>query len=995
MGTIGKYTFLSWVRQGMSNNIKEKDQQGVMSTELVKERARVDFKLNILHGDTTQGQLTKENTSAVNIGKEVQLISPGDILGFSQDALIKVQPQNGVNNFESNYLAYAEFYEEDFPWRYTPAAADLKKLRPWIAILVVKESECTFDSKALPVPRLQINKDAVEKVFYDEKSMYAWAHVHVNKDLGYDGQYAGDHLLNSEIGKNPDVAFSRLICPRKLDKPKENEAFVAYRAFIVPAFECGRLAGLGTSTEGIPAQQPSWQLEELKNIVDLSRLEFPVYYHWSFETGPLGDFETLASLLRPEVPDERFGKQDMNIQRPGMGLDNVADQHILGLEGALRPPGFQCDPWPTSAGDKQFIDKMIALQNLSVDQQEGKKRYVEHPVFKNPLSDDPIVTPPIYGKWHAMVDRIRKHHSGKEWLAEVNLDPRMRAVAAIGAKVVKKNQEQWMEEAWEQVGDVMEANQMIREAEAAMRINEAIFNKHIASADEDYVMSLSDTVHPYLKSNDSGDGETIQQSIEQSRVPQEAKSAAFRRITRPTKKNSKLFKSGENRAALQHGMISKFNDANNDLLTAARKKKAGASAISLSKMSETISYAVDFHDSGRQDQPQSDYYDQLHEVQTEYKEAFTAMQEDLKGMKLPDPKPMVSDADKMLDKVKERLQPNMAMRRELSYKLNLSDDAREMNSEQYRVMAYPEFEEPVYTYLKAISQDFIIPNFSALKENSMTILESNQAFIESFMLGMNHEMASELLWREYPTDQKGSYFRNFWDDKDSEKTVQFEQSDIQEITDWDNHLGEHNQRLFTIHGASQEKKDFIVLVIRGDLLRKYPNTAVYAHRARFATRGPNPQRVLNWEEPVAERYKYPIFQGKLEPNIYMIAFDLTASEAKGNDTDQPGWFFAFKERPGQMQFGLDIWSDRESFNPGDIPPKQADEWNDLSWGHLVDIDGTTDSIHHLDPNKSIRANVVSSPVNWGDSSADMAYILAQSPVLYARHARQMLPDSLD
>ena len=31
------------------------------------------------------------------------------------------------------------------------------------------------------------------------------------------------------------------------------------------------------------------------------------------------------------------------------------------------------------------------------------------------------------------------------------------------------------------------------------------------------------------------------------------------------------------------------------------------------------------------------------------------------------------------------------------------------------------------------------------------------------MVGLNHEFARELLWREYPTDQRGSTFRQFWD----------------------------------------------------------------------------------------------------------------------------------------------------------------------------------------------------------------------------------------
>ena len=31
------------------------------------------------------------------------------------------------------------------------------------------------------------------------------------------------------------------------------------------------------------------------------------------------------------------------------------------------------------------------------------------------------------------------------------------------------------------------------------------------------------------------------------------------------------------------------------------------------------------------------------------------------------------------------------------------------------------------------------------------------------MAGLNHEMSRELLWNNYPSDQRGSYFRQFWD----------------------------------------------------------------------------------------------------------------------------------------------------------------------------------------------------------------------------------------
>src|SRR5918995_1810149 len=51
---------------------------------------------------------------------------------------------------------------------------------------------------------------------------------------------------------NADKIICRLMSPRKL------RADCAYRAFVVPAFETGRLAGLGQDPSTIDAQKPSW-----------------------------------------------------------------------------------------------------------------------------------------------------------------------------------------------------------------------------------------------------------------------------------------------------------------------------------------------------------------------------------------------------------------------------------------------------------------------------------------------------------------------------------------------------------------------------------------------------------------------------------------------------------------------------------------------------------------------------------------------------------------
>ena len=39
----------------------------------------------------------------------------------------------------------------------------------------------------------------------------------------------------------------------------------------------------------------------------------------------------------------------------------------------------------------------------------------------------------------------------------------------------------------------------------------------------------------------------------------------------------------------------------------------------------------------------------------------------------------------------------------------------------------------------------------------------NERFIEAYLAGAQSRVLRELLWREYPTDQRGSYFRQFWD----------------------------------------------------------------------------------------------------------------------------------------------------------------------------------------------------------------------------------------
>jgi hypothetical protein len=293
-------------------------------------------------------------------------------------------------------------------------------------------------------------------------------------------------------------------------------------------------------------------------------------------------------------------------------------------------------------------------------------------------------------------------------------------------------------------------------------------------------------------------------------------------------------------------------------------------------------------------------------------------------------------------------------------------------------MAYPNFPDPTFEDLRRLGQDLVIPNFGQIPQDTLMLLEPNNRFIQAFLAGLNHEFARELMWREFPTDQRGSYFRRFWDARDA---TQPQPEDVKALDQWRGTLGDQSAR----------PGGYLVLVIRGELLRKYPNTVVYAHRARFGADDSQPRELADETDA---NVRYPVLQAELDPDIALYGFVLTAAEARGRRTGDPGngpidpgWFFVLKERPGQVRFGMD-----DPPPPGGNLPA-LDSWDDLNWGHVTFPNGAVNII--LASNQLTLTGHASADApaaaQWGQSSADMAYALFQDPILYAKHAAELLP----
>ena len=219
--------------------------------------------------------------------------------------------------------------------------------------------------------------------------------------------------------------------------------------------------------------------------------------------------------------------------------------------------------------------------------------------------------------------------------------------------------------------------------------------------------------------------------------------------------------------------------------------------------------------------------------------------------------------------------------------------------------------------------------------------------------------AEELLWREYPTDQRASSFRVFWDRRDAiDATVR---DDVKALDAWDGELG----------GQSTAPAGVLVLVVRGELLERYPTTVIFAQQA-LQPPGDGPRTL----DPAGEVH-HPLFHARLEPDVTIVGFGLPEARARGGAGD-PGFFFVLMERPGEPRFGLDETT----------PAGGLSTWNDLAWDALGFPGGT--------PYVGIDANAALAPATpaaaaWGRNAADMASILFQSPILFARHASEMLP----
>jgi hypothetical protein len=447
------YQFLPWVRRGLTVALNATENLGNLPARAT---AGVGVKLAGAHAAEAVAPVT------------MQLYGPGDVVAIDTALVVRTDPRPGTTNFEPNYLAIVDFDPPDFPWMLTPARANADdRLRPWLVLVVLETAKVgrpRFQRPAL-LPQIRVPAVHVADELPPLAESWSWAHAQVVSEHAA-GDLAG---IQADLQGDPKSNISRLVCPRRL-KPDTD-----YLACVVPAFEPGRLRGLGLAGDGSgPAMQtlaPAWNAAAAADVV------LPVYYHWEFSTGPQGDFEYLARKLRSPKKwqnDPQMTALLANIGTSPMSVDDLINGATPGLvttmEGALVPIAYEPGQPPQAvhaASLRAIVDTpKEQVDNPVVDEPDGSVRRIE-------------VKPPIYGAWHAKVHAVTEPQLPAWWLAGLNLNPRYRGAAGYGAEVVRRFQEDYVDACWDQIGEIRKAEMLFNFTRLAIEVQRALKLKHL------------------------------------------------------------------------------------------------------------------------------------------------------------------------------------------------------------------------------------------------------------------------------------------------------------------------------------------------------------------------------------------------------------------------------------------------------------------------------------------------------------------------------------
>ena len=882
----------------------------------------------------------------------LSLLGPGDIVGLDARTIVRTFPQPDDNEAQAGFLCYVDFDQVDLPWRYTPAATvgsipgHTDQIRPWLTLIVLAEGTDFAATDFRPaqgdekLPQLTVGRI---ELLPDLLKVWAWAHVQTQ-------QLVSDASLPAALAGPPGALVARLLSPRQLSPS------TPYTAFLVPTFEAGVLAGQGKPTDGVDWLKTAWEGATIFPIqlpVYYS-WRFQTGTVSSFHQA-VSELSPVAQLpLTVGVRDMDVSNPGLALTPPTSGPLPVGGALQTPEQADIGDPTLST-AWLNGIGS--LID-LGAAQTPPVvvppiyGRWYAAEDHLDYPSRSNPtnppwlslLNQDPrfrvaagLGTEVVQRDQQALLAAAQEQAS-----VLVNTVNRRRKIMQAGREVFTRLVSRHLNSASTATGSIFFVTAFLHGKILSCTsggpptptiggiLNGSPFGGHLIPWRRPFSrpsLPLINTINsnpgfipqannpPNMSTPDTGVSPSIPGGLPDPGISTIISSMSSDQLLYW---GCVIFWSARKLLSTQAGkywwllrrllrlgldFIQLASTAGVSSVAVLQKLRAGtllgadiqalAQANGFASVSENPQPVLS--DPSTWPPPRMPATGADSAQAQAFRTAATALFDFVNHPPLPGRHIPAVDVPGLVSCILSSLSPAITfVAYEKAIHLQTGPIAWQSPDHLEPILLPPTVSFPMWHRLANISADWILPNVGDVPTNSVSLLETNQKFIEAFMVGLNHQVNRELLWNGYPTDQRGTIFQQFWDpsgwvdgngsgDRPDSAFV-----DITEVRSWARAsvLGSHTGRTPNV--------EHLVLLVRGDVIKRYPNVVVYAAKADL---DPNTGAITINDS----NQMYPVFQSVLTGDVAYYGFELTLEQARGSSTDG-GYYFVLQEHPSEPKF---------------------------------------------------------------------------------------------